>query len=79
MRFDAHFGDAEAVQLKAAILLYGGAKRIAFASVHEPYRDPNGRRALPRCGQADLPRSSCATLARGLGLGWRRRFCRSPS
>ena len=30
MRFDAHFGEAEAVQLKAAILLYGGAKRIAF-------------------------------------------------
>ena len=53
MRFDAHFGEAEAVQLKAAILLYGGAKRIAFASVHEPYRDPDGRRALPRCGQAD--------------------------
>ena len=26
MRFDAHFGEAEAVQLKAAILLYGGAK-----------------------------------------------------
>ena len=42
MRFDAHFGDAEAVQLKAAILLYGGTKRIAFASVHEPCRDPDG-------------------------------------
>jgi hypothetical protein len=42
MRFDAHFGEAEAVQLKAAILLYGGAKKIALASVHEPYRDPAG-------------------------------------
>ncbi|MBZ5625400.1 MAG: hypothetical protein LAQ69_42875 [Acidobacteriia bacterium] len=42
MRFDAHFGEAEAVQLKAAILLYGGARRIVFASVHEPYRDPAG-------------------------------------
>ena len=42
MRFHAHFGEAEAVQLKAAILLYGGAKRIGFASVHEPYRDPAG-------------------------------------
>ena len=31
MRFDAHFGDAEAVHLKAAILLNGGATRIAFA------------------------------------------------
>ena len=40
MRFDAHFGEAEAMQLKAAILLYGGAKKIAFASVHEPHRDP---------------------------------------
>jgi hypothetical protein len=30
MRFDAHFGDAEAVQLKAAILLYGGARRVSL-------------------------------------------------
>ena len=68
MRFDAHFGEAEAVQLKAAILLYGGAKRIAFASVHEPYRDPAGRRALPGCGQADHTEFLRA-LARGLGIG----------
>ena len=42
MKFDATFGEAETIQLKAAILLYGGAKGIRFASVHEPYRDQIG-------------------------------------
>jgi PRTRC genetic system protein B len=42
LKFDANFGEAEALQLKAAILLYGGAKRINFASVHQPYRDDKG-------------------------------------
>jgi hypothetical protein len=42
LKFDANFGEAETIQLKAAILLYGGAKGIRFASVHEPYRDQIG-------------------------------------
>ena len=39
MKFEANLAEAEAIQLKAAILLYGGNKEISFASVHEPYRD----------------------------------------
>ena len=68
MRFDAHFGDAEAVQLKAAILLYGGAKRIAFASVHEPYRDPEGGAPYLDAGRP-ISTEFLRTLARGLGFG----------
>ena len=67
MRFDAHFGDAEAVQLKAAILLYGGAKRIAFASVHEPYRDPEGGAPYLDAGRP-ISMEFLRTMARGLGL-----------
>ena len=68
MRFDAHFGEAEAVQLKAAILLYGGAKRIAFASVHEPYRDPAGGAPYLDAGRP-ITTEFLRALARGLGLG----------
>jgi len=68
MRFDAHFGDAEAVQLKAAILLYGGAKRITFASVHEPCRDPQGGAPYLDAGRP-ISMELLRTLARGLGLG----------
>ena len=68
MRFDAHFGEAEAVQLKAAILLYGGAKRIAFASVHEPYHDPGGGAPYLDAGRP-ISTEFLRTLARGLGLG----------
>ena len=68
MRFDAHFGEAEAVQLKAAILLYGGAKRIAFASVHEPYRDPEGGAPYLDAGRP-ITTEFLRTLARGLGIG----------
>jgi PRTRC genetic system protein B len=68
MRFDAHFGEAEALQLKAAILLYGGAKRIAFASVHEPYRDPGGGAPYLDAGRP-ITTEVLRTLARGLGLG----------
>jgi PRTRC genetic system protein B len=68
MRFDAHFGDAEAVQLKAAILLYGGAKRIAFASVHEPYRDPEGGAPYLDAGRP-ISTDFLRTMVRGLGLG----------
>ena len=68
MRFDAHFGEAEAVQLKAAILLYGGAKRIAFASVHEPYRDPAGGAPYLDAGRP-ITTEFLRSLARGLGMG----------
>ena len=68
MRFDAHFGEAEAVQLKAAILLYGGAKRMAFASVHEPYRDPEGGAPYLDAGRP-ISTEFLRTLARGLGFG----------
>jgi len=68
MRFDAHFGEAEALQLRAAILLYGGAKRIAFASVHEPNRDPEGGAPYLDAGRP-ITTEFLRTLARGLGLG----------
>jgi PRTRC genetic system protein B len=68
MRFDAHFGEAEAVQLKAAILLYGGAKKIAFASVHEPHRDPEGGAPYLDAGRP-ITTEFLRALARGLGLG----------
>ena len=67
MRFDAHFGDAEALQLKAAILLYGGAKRIAFASVHEPCRDPEGGAPYLDAGRP-ISMEFLRTVARRLGL-----------
>jgi PRTRC genetic system protein B len=68
MRFDAHFGEAEAVQLKAAILLYGGAKKIAFASVHEPHRDPEAGAPYLDAGRP-ITTEFLRALARGLGLG----------
>ena len=68
MRFDAHFGDAEAVQLKAAILLYGGAKRVTFASVHEPCRDPEGGAPYLDVGRP-ISMEFLRMMARGLGLG----------
>jgi len=67
MKFDAHFGEAEALQLKAAILLYGGAKRIAFASVHEPYRDPEGGAPYLDAGRP-INTEFLRTLASGLGV-----------
>ena len=42
MKFHANYGQAEALQLKAALLLYGGSKGISFASVHEPLKDQSG-------------------------------------
>ena len=68
MRFDAQFAEAEAVQLKAAILLYGGSKRIVFASVHEPYRDPAGGAPYLDAGRP-VTVEFLRTLARDLGLG----------
>ena len=54
--------------LKAAILLYGGAKRIAFASVHEPYRDPAGGAPYLDAGRP-ITTEFLRALARGLGMG----------
>jgi hypothetical protein len=42
VKFHANYGEAEALQLKAALLLYGGSKGISFASVHEPLQDQFG-------------------------------------
>lgn len=78
MRFDAHFGEAEAVQLKAAILLYGGAKRMAFASVHEPIAIRRAER--PTSMRADRSaRIFCARWLVGWASGWLRRSCQRPS
>jgi len=62
------FRRCRAVQLKAAILLYGGAKRITFASVHEPCRDPQGGAPYLDAGRP-ISMELLRTLARGLGLG----------
>jgi len=78
MKFDAQFGDAEAVQLKAAILLYGGAKRVTFASVHEPCRDPEAARRTSMWAGRSAP-TFCARWLAGWVSGWRRRSCRRPS
>ena len=74
MKFDASFGEAEALQLKAAILLYGGARGIRFASVHEPYRDPIGSPYLD-AGRA-ITTEFLRTLAHELGRECLRRFFR---
>ena len=66
MRFDANFGEAEAIQLKAAILLYGGARNISFASVHEPYRDRDGAPYLD--AGRPITVEFLRTMAHGLGL-----------
>ena len=69
MRLHATYERAEALQLKAAVLLYGGGKGISFASVHEPLRDRTGAPYLDagRPVTVELLR----TLARGLGMGIR--------
>jgi PRTRC genetic system protein B len=66
LKFDATFGEAETIQLKAAILLYGGAKGIRFASVHEPYRDQIGAPYLD-AGRA-ITTEFLRTLAHELGM-----------
>lgn len=66
MKFDANFGEAEAIQLKAAILLYGGAKGISFASVHEPYRDQFSAPYLD--AGRPITVEFLRSMARGLGL-----------
>jgi len=66
LRFDANFGEAEALQLKAAILLYGGAKGISFASVHEPYRDSKGAPYLD--SGRPITTEFLRTLAQELGM-----------
>jgi PRTRC genetic system protein B len=66
LKFDANFGQAEAIQLKAAILLYGGPKGISYASVHEPYRDQSGAPYLD--AGRPITVEFLRTMARGLGL-----------
>ena len=69
MRFHANYGEAEVLQLKAALLLYGGSKGIGFASVHEPLKDQLGAPYLDagRPVTVDFLR----TLAQQLGMGLR--------
>jgi PRTRC genetic system protein B len=66
LKFDANFAQAEAIQLKAAILLYGGPKGISYASVHEPYRDQSGAPYLD--AGRPITVEFLRTMARGLGL-----------
>lgn len=66
MKCHANFADAEAIQLRAAILLYGGQKGISFASVHEPYRDQAGAPYLD--AGRPITVEFLRTMARGLGL-----------
>jgi PRTRC genetic system protein B len=66
LKFDANFAAAEAIQLKAAILLYGGTKGISYASVHEPYRDQSGAPYLD--AGRPITVEFLRTMARGLGL-----------
>jgi len=66
LKFAANFAEVEAIQLKAAILLYGGAKGISFASVHEPYRDQGGAPYLD--AGRPITVEFLRTLAHGLGL-----------
>jgi PRTRC genetic system protein B len=67
LKFDANFAEAEAIQLQAAILLYGPkTKGISFASVHEPYRDQGGAPYLD--AGRPITVEFLRTLARGLGL-----------
>jgi hypothetical protein len=42
LKFHANYEEAEALQLKAALLLYGGSKGISFASVHKSLKDQCG-------------------------------------
>jgi hypothetical protein len=67
MKFDANFAEAEAIQLQAAILLFGPkSKGISFASVHEPYRDQGGAPYLD--AGRPITVEFLRTMARGLGL-----------
>jgi PRTRC genetic system protein B len=68
LKFNANFTQAEAIQLKAAILLYGGSKGISYASVHEPYRDQSGAPYLDLDAGRPITVEFLRTMARGLGL-----------
>jgi PRTRC genetic system protein B len=69
MRFRASYADTEALQLRAALLLYGGGSGISFASVHEPLKDRAGAPYLDAGRPVTL--DFLRTLARGLGMGMR--------
>ena len=69
MKFHANYGEAEALELKAALLLYGGNKGFSFASVHEPFKDHNG---APYLGEGrPVTIRFLRTLAEQLGMGLR--------
>jgi PRTRC genetic system protein B len=72
VKFHANYGEAEALQLKAAILLYGGSKGISFASVHEPLQDQCGAPYL-NSGRL-VTMEFLRTLAQELGMGFRTEF-----
>lgn len=69
MRFHANYEQAEALRLKAALLVYGGCKGISFASVHEPLRDRAGAPYLDAGRPVTV--EFLRTLVRGLGMGTR--------
>ena len=78
MRFDAHFGEAEAVQLKAAILSTAAPRGLHL----RPFTNLIAiqRAARPTWMPADpSQRSSSARWLAALASGWRRRFCQDPS
>jgi len=69
VKFHANYGEAEALHLKSALLLYGGNKGISFASVHEPFKDQNG---APYLGEGrPVTIRFLRTLAEQLGMGLR--------
>ena len=67
MKFHANYGEAEALQLKAALLLYGGSKGFSFASVHEPLKDQSGAPYLDAGRPVTM--DFLRTLAQELGMG----------
>lgn len=72
MKFHANYGEAEALQLKAALLLYGGSKGFSFASVHEPLKDQSGAPYLDAGRPVTM--EFLRTLAQELGMGLRAEF-----
>jgi len=69
LKFHANYREAEALQLKAALLLYGGSKGIDFASVHEPLKDQCGAPYLDSGRPVTM--EFLRTLAQELGMGLR--------
>jgi len=72
VKFHANYGEAEALQLKAALLLYGGSKGISYASVHEPLIDQGGAPYLNSGRPVTM--DFLRTLAQELGMRFRTEF-----